>query len=362
VWLIAATTSASRRSGSEPGWRSLLVPGVSAVGIAVVMWFPPLVEQLTGDPGNLGRALRWFREGGSDGASARGFVAGWRIVTSQFGLPPEWIFGDGELNWVSEPAYIDRALAPVLLVVVAAAVYGVWRRGMPDARRLVVVWLAASLFGIVATARTIGLVYDYRLGWVRVLGMVAGVLVAWVGWSVLADRWADVGPRVLAAASVAVLAVLAAVGTVAHGQAGRPQPVLSARLEGVVDDVVEGLPAGDGPVLVDGAATFESALYPAAVILQLERRGIEGRLPAGDDAIGDHRMHGGEELRATLVLGTGSQIPLLAADDGLELVAYDGERPLDEVREDAAAGTDIPGTTTLAVFLRTAPADAAPET
>ena len=41
----------------------------------------------------------------------------------QFGLPPEWIFGEGELNWVSEPAYIDRALTPVLLVVVAAAVY-----------------------------------------------------------------------------------------------------------------------------------------------------------------------------------------------------------------------------------------------
>lgn len=54
---------------------------------------------------------------------------------------------------------------------------------------------------------------------------------------------------------------------------------------------------------------------------------------------------------------------MLEADDGLELVAYDGERPLDyRLAEDAAAGTDIPGTTTLAVFLRTAPADAAPET
>ena len=84
---------------------------------------------------------------------------------------------------------------------------------------------------------------------------------------------------------------------------------------------------------------------------------------AGDASVGEHRMYDGEEeLRATLVLGTGEQILWLEADDALELIAYDGTRPLDEVLADAAAGTVIPGSTTLAVFLGTAPVEAVPET
>jgi hypothetical protein len=78
----------------------------------------------------------------------------------------------------------------------------------------------------------------------------------------------------------------------------------------------------------------------------------------GDDSAGEHRMHDGGAVRATLVIGTASQIAQLETEDGLELIAYDGERPLDEVRADAAADVFIPGSTTLAVFLRTAPADA----
>ncbi len=362
TWLVAATGSASRRSGTAPGWRSLSVPALAAVGIAVVMWLPPLSEQVTGDPGNLDRAMTWFREGGSGDDAARGAMTGWRVVSSQYGLPPEWLFGEGPLNMVGEPTYVEQAMVPVLLLVVVAAAYGAWRRRMADAGRLFAVWLAASVVGIVATARTVGAVYEYRIGWVRVLGMVAGVLVAWVGWSALVDRRAALERRVLVPASLGVLAVLALVGSVAHVQVGRPQPEQSARLDGVIDDVVESLPAGTGPVLVDGSGAFESLFYPAAVILQLERRGIDGRMPAGDDTVGMHRMDDGEALRATLVLGTGSQIPLLEADETLELLAYDGVRPLDEVRADAAAGTDIPGGTTLAVFLRTAPAEAILET
>jgi hypothetical protein len=321
------------------------------------MWLSPAIEQLTNDPGNLTKAMRWFRDGGQDEAT-RDLVHGWRVVASQFGLPPEWIFGERPLNMFSEPAYIEKAMAPVLLVLVAAAVYGLWRKRMADAGRLVAVWLVASVLGIVATARTVGLVYEYRLGWVRVLGMVAGVLVAWVGWRALVDWRPRLERRVLVPVSIVVVAVLAVVGSVAHLQAGRPQPQPSARLEGVIDDVVDSLPAGEGPVLVDGSGTFESSSYPAAMVLQLERRGIDARMRSGDVSAGEHRMHDGGALGATLVIGTASQIAQLETEDGLELIAYDGERPLDEVREDAAADVFIPGSTTLAVFLRTAPGDA----
>jgi hypothetical protein len=358
AWLVVATVTSSRS-----GWRSLLVPGLTATGVGLVMWAPPLVQQLRVEPGNLGLAMRWFREGGTEGQAARGLIAGWRVVTSQLGLPPEWLVGEGPVNIVGEPTYVERALVPVLLLLVAAAMYGVWRRRLGDAARLAAVWLVASAVGVVATARTVGLVYEYRVGWVRVLGMVAGVLVTWVGWTAVVDRRPQLERRLLVPLSVVALAVLAVVGSVAHVEAGRPQPEQSARLDGVIDDVVDGLPPGDGQVLVDGTGAFESAFYPAAVILQLEQRGIDGRMRAGDHSAGEHRAYDdGGDLRASLVLGTGSQIPLLEADDTLELLAYDGSRSLDEVRADAAAGVAIPGSTTLAVFLRVAPVEAPSET
>src|SRR5918998_402991 len=214
IWLVAATAAGARRDDDPgPGWRGLLVPGLTALGIGVAMWLPPVVEEVRGNPGNLSAAMRWFREGGTRDEVSHDLVHGWRIVSSQFGLPPEWIFGERPLNMIGEPAYIYRA----------------WRRGMADALRLVAVWLVASALGVVATARTVGLVYEYRIGWVRVLGMVAGVLVAWVGWRVLADRWAWLERRVLAPVSLVALVVLAVVGSVAHVRAGRPQSQQSAR-------------------------------------------------------------------------------------------------------------------------------------
>src|ERR687894_322925 len=145
IWLVAATAAGARRDDDPgPGWRGLLVPGLTALGIGVAMWLPPVVEEVRGNPGNLSAAMRWFREGGTRDEVSQDLVHGWRIVSSQFGLPPEWIFGERPLNMIGEPAYIDRALVPVLLLVVAGAVYRASRRGMADALRLVAVWPRAS--------------------------------------------------------------------------------------------------------------------------------------------------------------------------------------------------------------------------
>ena len=56
-----------------------------------------------------------------------------------------------------------------------------WRQRVSQSRQLVAVW-AVAVVGIVATARTIGPMYVYRFGWARMLGMVAGVIVAWAAW------------------------------------------------------------------------------------------------------------------------------------------------------------------------------------
>jgi hypothetical protein len=351
AWLIGSVLLQVRDEGSTASLRPLVWPVLAAVVVGTVMWLPPLVEELTGDPGNLTRAWEWFRGGGPAADPARGYLLGWRLVTSQYGVPPEWLFGQRPLGFILEPGYLHDPMAPVLLVVVAGALYLLWRTRPVGSGRLVGVWLAASAAGVVATARTIGPVYEYRVGWVRVLGMVAGVIVAWAGWSALVAWRPGLERRVLVPASLAVLAVLALVGSVAHVNAGRPQAGESATLAALAPGVVAGLPGGDGPVLVDGGMSFDASVVASGLVLQLERRGVDARLPAGDRSAGEHRMDGGPPRRARLVVATGGEIPEAEAGAGASLLAFDGDRSIEELRADVDAGREVPESAAVAVIL-----------
>jgi hypothetical protein len=351
AWLVGSVLRQVREEGSTASLGRLVWPVLVALAVGTVMWMPPLVEEVTGDPGNLTRAWEWFRSGGPEAEPARGYLLGWRLVTSQYGVPPEWLFGERPLGIILEPGYLYDPMAPVLLMVVAGASYLLWRSRPAGSGRLVAVWLAASVAGVVATARTVGPVYEYRVGWVRVLGMVAGVITAWAGWSALVAWRPALERRVLLPASLAVLAVLAVVGSVAHVNAGRPHPRGSATLAALVPGVVDGLPGGDGPVLVDGAMSFDANVFASGLLLQLERRGVDARLLAGDRSAGEHRMDEGPPRRAWLVVATGGEIAEVEAGPRATLLAFDGDRSIEELRADVEAGVEVPETAAVAVIL-----------
>jgi hypothetical protein len=180
--------------------------------------------------------------------------------------------------------------------------------------------------------------------------MVAGVMVAWAGWTALSSWRPAVERRVLLPVSLAVLVVLAAVGSVAHVRVGRPQPEASARADALVSDVVEGLPPGDGPVVVDGWG-FDGSVYGAAMVLQLERQGVDARMPAGDTAAGAHRMDDGGRTRAELVVTAGAAIPKLAASQDVTMLAFDGDMTVEEIRDEVGAGGTVADGVGAAVFL-----------
>jgi hypothetical protein len=342
-WMLADAVVAVRRDRSDPALRRLVAPAAVAAGIGALVWLPPLVEQIAVDPGNITRALEWMDEGGPAGDEPAGWLKGWRLVSAQQGLPPEWLFGRRPLNVVTEPHYVNEAMAPVLLVVVAAAVHHLWRRGMRPALRLAAVWLLASLLGVVAVARTVGPVYEYRIGWSSALGMVSGMVVAWAGADAALRRWPAPARRLGGPVAVAALAVLAVVGAVAHVRAGVPQAAAEARLAAVLPDVLDALddlPEDDRPVLVDGRTTFEARAYAPGLVLELERRGIDARL-AGDPVVGEHRADDGGPRRAHLLIETGERIERTAARDDTRLVGRDGD----------AGGQDDGDTPPLAVFL-----------
>lgn len=356
VWLVVSTL----RARSSP--RDLVAPSLTAVAVGVVMWLPPMIQQLTNEPGNLGVALQWFRDGGTVDESPRGLGAAWGVVSDQYAAPPEWLFGARGVNYLAEPVSAYEPRLPVLFVVLAVAGYAMWRLRPAGAGRLAGVWLAASVIGLVATARTVGALFEYRLGWTNLLAMAAGVFAAWAGWLTVARWRPQLERRLLVPVALVGLAVLAVVGTVAHVDAGRPQRELSERLSALVPAVVDGLPEGDGAVLVDSRASFEAMVYRPSLVLQLERRGVDSRMPEGDAAAGDHRMYDGSRLRAHLVVTTAEEIPAYEARPDMTLLAYDGDRSIDELREDASQQRPVPYGSAVAVFLQDPPVEGAGET
>lgn len=75
--------------------------------------------------------------------------------------------------------------------------------------RLAAVVAGVMVLGVVSVARTIGVMYEYRLLWTWVVGALAMAVVGWVAWNELRRRWpqSDSWISVLALVAVAALGV-----------------------------------------------------------------------------------------------------------------------------------------------------------
>lgn len=332
AWLLATHRNDLRR---------LRWPSLCALAVAVLAWLPPVVDELTNDPGNATLLVRWFREGGTNSGESHTLLEGWRVVSAQFAPAPEWIAGTWPANFIQEPMYVSDPVVPVLLVVVALAVALLWRRRVANARQLIVVWAVASVIGIVATARTIGPLFAYRFGWSRMLGMVAGVIGAWAALEAVAEWRPAFARRVLRPIAVMGIAVLAVVGSVAHVRAGVPQERASAIIRELAPTVVAEVPPGEGEVVVQGIG-FLGLSYASGLVLQLERHGIDAgqrqRQPRRPEEL--HVFAGGP-IRARLTLAFDSDIVDLAGRPTLRLVALSGDLSLDELRAANAARKEL---------------------
>lgn len=353
--LVVGTLRPRPAEGEErpPGWRDrarpLLAPTAAAVAIGAVVWAPPVYEELTRSPGNLTEVVRWF----DSGQPTRGWGVGWRLVSGQYAVLPEWLTGlRAPAVFTGEPRVLDEPVVPVLLLLVAAAVAVLVQRRVAGGGALAAAWLVASVAGIAATARVIGPAYAYRTGWTLVLGAVGGLLVAWAAGREVAVRAPSgaVVRRAVPPVVLVVLAVLAASTSLTFVRAGVPEAAAAARIGGVAPDVLAALPAGDGPVLVDGRSGWGGLIQAPGLVLELEREGVDARL-AGSTAVGAHRSYDGGALRARLVIAAGGSIPAAEAAADRTLVAYDGTLPLPELRDRVAAGEAVADDDALAVFL-----------
>lgn len=314
--VLGLVLSARREHG--PGWgRRLLRPAAFTVGVFAVLWLPPAIDLVTNTPSNAGDIYRYFRDPGQAGHT---LAEGWRVTTGQFTLPPEWLTGKLPVGMFGESRYFYTSPLPVLLAPVAAAAMVLWRRGR-EARGLAVTTALLVGFVVVSVMRTAGPVWDYRLRYTWVTPVVALVGVLWAGWLVVARRWPGLG-RALVPAGLAVAVALAGLNAVSGARAGTPHEHDVEVVETLSGPVIDAYADVDGQVVVAEVLGVAGPWYSRALVLQLERSGIDARFePRLGFTATPNRVFAGGEVAARLVVASEDDIDALIDQPGVRLLA-----------------------------------------
>jgi hypothetical protein len=275
----AAITLWRRRTGDEHRerlrwWRRMT--GVTVVVVAV-LWLPVVIQQLTGDDGNLAALVRFFRDHGREHT----YGDAWHVLASQLSVWPDWLRGSIVRNIYSGALDLSGptpvAVAALLLVGAAAIT---WRRAKGAFRLDVVVGLAI-VAGFVSVSRIVGEIFPYLVIWTWALGMLTWLAISWsvVWWwrtRPAPDPW--VGRIALGAVAVA-LVVVSVVSTVDAARAGNPDVPGSRWVRGLTAKVRDALPDGRGVVEIRSSGGAGSTWIGAGIADELEHHGIDTRVP-----------------------------------------------------------------------------------
>ncbi|MCU1352146.1 MAG: hypothetical protein JWM05_1355 [Acidimicrobiales bacterium] len=187
-----STTRPAERAGS----RWMRPPAVGAL-VGLVLWAPPILDQLTGHPGNIGQVLRYFRH---PGGAPVGWAQGVGVAAKQVSLPGPWLTG----REVGVVGYLATASARPLVVLLASLLVcglAAWRFGRRDEARLVLIGIGATAAGVGSTARVTSPAAGYLVRWWWPVALLCWVAVASSVTAVARER----APRVAASSVVVVV-------------------------------------------------------------------------------------------------------------------------------------------------------------
>lgn len=337
VWWDAYRRRPDRNGLRRTGGWSLL-----ALGVGVVLWIPPVLDQLTSRRGNLGTLWRHFR-GWTD--EPMGLVNAFELVLIY--LDPRRLLARDMFvdTWVISGSRLPGAL--VLIAWVAAGVSAV-RIGHRSLVRLHVV-VAAGLVLAVVTVSRLGVAWWYRVQWLW--GISVLVLMA-TGWTlaVLARRRLRAAGRRRAASRLVWAPLIVAVALTAAfavNAAGVDYDRRdSAVLEGLVPQVVSALdedyPSSARYLLIWDEAT--TGALGRGLMNELVRRGVDVGAPEWLQAeVRPHRVLSPSEATAVILLVDGSDPARWRAEPGVRQIARVEQRGSQQV----AASDDRRGTVAL---------------
>jgi hypothetical protein len=345
------------RRGQDLGGQWLLI----AVGVGVLLWTPPLIDEVVNEPGNLTKIVDNLGTPSDEPiglSEARTFVLErmdlWQLVVVEPRHPGTYIrvlTGPG-------PDAARGAIAVGIWVLSAGASVVLRHRRLLALHAivggsLVVAWVAIS--------RITGVPWPYLMSWAFGIG---GLMLLAVGATaaVLARRWVpslqDPGTASrLTMAGLAVVALLSIRLLVLAPDARPEQSGETALLGRLVDPTVDALEDEVGAATGrDG--TYQVVWYDAThggavgigMVNELVRRGFDVGVEDRERVrIGPHRVIDAAEASAQVVVANGGWIEEVAARDGAVQVALDDPRTaadkaeLAELRRAAADALEASG-------------------
>ncbi len=258
----------------------------AAAVLGVVLWVPPVVDQLTNDPGNIRKLVDHF---GSPPEPALGWWDGVRLTLAHLDV---WAGFARQLTQTGRfvaPASTWRGAVVLALWAIAAVV--AWRVGSRALQWLHVVVGAALVLGAVSMARIFGKPWYYLTLWAWGIAAVMLGAIAWSGVALLRHLRRRAGPAgqtaprppwrwsALLGGAVAVVSLATAVS---FADAKVPEVRLSDAVRALAGPteaaVVAGVGAADGPdqpyqVRWSDAADIGSPGF--GLLAALERDGLD---------------------------------------------------------------------------------------
>lgn len=309
VGAVAVTAGAScwhvhraRTAPRSPVRRPLLITLV----VLGVLWFPPALEAIQHEGGNL-RALANFWTAGHQGA-------GWHTAVRIMGLA---LSERGPWLGFAEPVKFTDVLDPrgtpipwAFLALVTATIVAARRRDVL-ARNLCVICLVAIAAGAVAMSRIVGDIFIYMVFWTRVIAAFSWIAAAWALLRALPidvrHRARRAAPALVAGVGVAVLALLSVSAlSTGVGPWAEPGDRQGAEIERIMPDLVKTLGSARHVQLSSDPSSFSAGTFHAALDLELAQRGyrigqdtddaVRLEVVAGSEAILDRRAEGSEPL------------------------------------------------------------------
>jgi hypothetical protein len=327
---------AYRRRADRASVRRLATWVLAGAGVGVLVWLPPVVQQLTTAHGNLALLFNYFTH---PPQTPVGVSQGVPFVLAHLNpvAPITKALVPNGGNFVGAGSAIPGA---VFLALWAATAAVAWRRRLHPVIELDALLAVTVVLGAASTSRIFGLLWYYLLLW----GWIAnGLMVIAAGWTVAVvvnERLrADLRRRVGATAALGFAAVIVgftALFAIEAASVQTPTPFLADQLRAVVAPTVHALDRHVGPT--SGAAgrylvtyTDPNSLGSQAfgLVNELERGGFRVGMTRGyRNAIAPHRVLDSAQATAIVHLAVGSDIATWRAiPDSFEVASSDGRTP-----------------------------------
>ena len=315
------------RGGDAEARRCFVRWALIAGGVGVVVWMPPVIDQLTATRGNLTALWEHFSDPPEDPVGIREGVRLLLVHLNPWRLLFDRVVTDTPQTTTNGSSIPGVAFLAVWLGSVGSA----WRLRLRALLRLDLVLGAALVLAVIAISRIFGFVWYYLMLWVWGITALMILSALWALGAAIAPRLDRVRrDRATTAVTVglaAALLVLSGAFAIDAADTELPTARLSKTLGAVTDPTADALadrePGRDGDYLVTWDDPVAIGSQGWGLMDELDRRGFDVFVPEHQRG-GATRYQVIEPADATaevhLVIGQG--IDTWAERPGVERVAY----------------------------------------